>query len=104
MNCVSATSEIAPIPAVIMLSTLMRTGPICTASSKKAGTGMPFERTDTVWRNAPWISCATANEVNSKDTKLALRSGRKAISSIRTDEIPAAITPTSATTMNGAPA
>ena len=93
-----------PIPAVIMLSTLIRTGPIWTASSKNAGTGMPFERTDTVWRNAPWISWATANEVNSNDTKLAFRSGRKAISSIRTDESPAATTPTSATTMNGAPA
>ena len=104
MNWVSAISEIAPIPAVIMLSTLMRTGPIWTASSKKAGTGMPLERTDTVWRNAPWINCATANEVNNSETKLAFRSGRKAISSIRTDEIPAAITPTSATTMNGAPA
>ena len=41
--------------------------------------------------------------MKSSDTKLAFRSGRKAISSIRTDAMPAAITPTSATTMNGAP-
>ena len=47
MNVVSATREIAPIDAVMMLSTLMRTGPSCTASSKNSGTGIPRERTDT---------------------------------------------------------
>ena len=79
MNVVSATSEIAPIEAVMIDSTPMRTEPSCTASSNSAGTGMPRERTDTACRKAPWISCATANDVNSSDTKLALRSGRKAI-------------------------
>ena len=103
MNVVRATSEIAPIDAVMIESTLMRTGPSCTASSNSSGTGMPRDRTETAWRNAPWISWATANDVNSSDTKLALRSGRNAISSISTEEMPAATMPTSATTMKGAP-
>jgi hypothetical protein len=37
-------------------STLMRTGPSCTASSNSSGTGMPRDRTETAWRKAPWIS------------------------------------------------
>jgi hypothetical protein len=40
--------------------------------------------------------------VKSSDTKLALRNGRNATSSISTEEMPAAMMPTSATTMNGA--
>ena len=93
MNAVSATSDSAPIEAVMIDSTLMRTGPSCTASSNSSGTGMPRDRTETAWRNAPWTSCATANDVNSSETKLALRSGRNAMSSISTDARPAAITP-----------
>ena len=41
--------------------------------------------------------------MNTSVTKLAFRRGRNAISSISTAESMAAITPTSATTMNGAP-
>ena len=76
----SAMSEIAPIVAVMIDRTLIRTGPICTALPRASGTGIPRARTDTACRNAPWISCATAKEVNRSDTKLAFRSGLNAIS------------------------
>ncbi len=99
----SAASETAPIAAVMIDSTLIRTEPIWIALPRRSGTGTPRARTDTACRNAPWISCATANDVKSSETKLAFRSGRNAISSIRTDATPAARMPTSATTTNGAP-